>query len=126
MMCSRWRYNFFQRLCHKAVYIRHHGGTRDFRHQIIHLSVLASPRDLFPSAPGEVGSGSVLPGSALGAARPGRDAHTAAAAGCQEGALRQLYLLKTMLQVEQDHGTPTSVLCHFVCVCVFFFKKKKT
>lgn len=103
-------------------------GPGNFRHQIIHLhSVLTSPRDLcyflpFSVRTRESGSGSVRPGSALCAARPGRGPHTAAAAGCREGALRQLCLLKTVLQVEQDHGTPTSVLCHFVCV---FLKRRK-
>lgn len=130
-MCSRLRYNFFQRLCHKAVYIRHYGGTREFQTPNHSSPQCADTTSWFVvtfyaflSAPGKVGSGSVRPGSALCAARPGRGPHTAAAAGCREGALRQLCLLKTMLQVEQDHGTPTSVLCHFVCV--FLKRKHKT
>lgn len=86
------------------------GGPGNVRHQIIHLhSVLTSPRDLlflftlFCPHQGKW----VLALSALCPARPG-------------GALRQLCLSKTMLQVEQDHGTPTSV----VPFCVFLKRRK--
>lgn len=67
-MCSRLRYNFFQRLCHKAVYIRHYGGTRELQtpnHSSPQCADITSwfvvTFCAFLSAPGTVGSGSVRP-----------------------------------------------------------------
>lgn len=121
----------FFRLCHKAVYIRRHGGTGGLQTPSHSSLQCADTPDgllfLFTLSCPHLGkwvlSGSVRPGSALCAAVGAGSAHSRCR-WAPGGGAPELCLLKTMVQAEQDHGPLTSVWYHRVwCVCVFLKRR---